>query len=688
MTSPRSSPMIGLTWDNLTPRTVDLTHDAPGIFVAGVPTLISDVHDESTNPVVVSSNSDSDELVAVGWRSELCEGKTRVVRISERVIEFATSLTFSSTCKPNDIGWLVEATVVNPRWLDHQYRMQPATGTLLIDAWTPLLVKGQTGSTPSHFQLVGSTFFPAVTLNSQSIGNASKLSATIWLDHHHTHPRFSFTGERFWNWHNQYTFEAGQTLGANFRVVLDRDERPSVVCGRFPDRKQAMISITDHADHDTCRKVSALFFGSSIESEQQTQPQGFAGLRLPFTKTVFTKTDDTNGAGLHNPEYVEICDRAHAAGLEIGPHGIHETVEPPLAEFAELIEPFKRYSPNTWIDHGRSFHCNYRLSGWNADHEYNLEQVLGPLGIDCVWAGFDFGLAVPNRCLNQLQMRNFSGSRFLRDLPRSTWRAIRSGRPWAIAHELATIVFQMMPDRAMKQYFEMHRHMESFVWGRKLKSLLPAFRELFQLALLVAQPANLREVIRQFLGPRAELAMAPVMYREHETLADANRQRWLFNTIAVHDVEDAYSPESVEQLQSEYGFHIAHTYLASMSRAHLSHALQRHPDKTGHWQLTPKFAANLKHMAQLQSRGSLWVASVGEVCEHWERLRNVSISPEGDRKWNIELSSGEQSTQIPIVIIGDDVPSDGSPVTKLRDRTHLASINLGVCKLTAKEGTS
>ena len=111
--------MIGLTWDNLTPRTVDLTHDAPGIFVAGVPTLISDVHDESTNPVVVSSNSDSDELVAVGWRSELCEGKTRVVRISERVIEFATSLTFSSTCKPDEIGWHVEATVANPRWLDH-----------------------------------------------------------------------------------------------------------------------------------------------------------------------------------------------------------------------------------------------------------------------------------------------------------------------------------------------------------------------------------------------------------------------------------------------------------------------------------------------------------------------------------------------------------------------------------------
>ena len=353
----------------------------------------------------------------------------------------------------------------------------------------------------------------------------------------------------------------------------------------FPDRttrrclwpisrtEKALISITDHADHDSCHKVSALFFGSSLPAEQESQKQGFAGLELPFTKTVFTKTDAPDGAGLHNPDYIAICNRACAAGIELGPHGIHETVEPPLSEFAGLIEPFKAYSPRTWIDHGRSFHCNYRLSGWDPKHPYNLDQILGPLGIHCIWAGFDFGLAVPNRSLNQLQMKNFSGSRYLRDLPRSAWRAIRAGRPWAIAHEIATIVFQMMPDGAMKQYFEMHRHIESFVWGRKLSSLPPAFREMIQLTMLVAKPSNLREVFRQFFGPRAELLMAPVMYPEHETLADPVRQRWLFNTIAVHDVEDAYSPRCVQQLEHEYGFHIAHTYLTSMSRAHLSHAL-------------------------------------------------------------------------------------------------------------------
>ncbi len=684
MTSPRPSPMIGLTWDNLTPRVIDCTHGGSGIFVGAIPSFVSDTRDQSANAIVVSSDSDPDDVAEVAWQAEPCQGQTRVARISKNVFEFATSLAFTSAMTPTEIGWHVEATIANPRWLDHQYRMQAAKGSQLIDAWTPLLVKGRTRTTLDHFQMVGRNFFPAVELNSSTLGQSSNLSATIWLDHHHTHPRFSFTGERFWNWHNEYTFEAGQTLDATIYVMLNHSERPSVVCGRFPDRKQAMISITDHADHDTCNKVSALFFGSSIESEQRTQPQGFAGLGLPFTKTVFTKTDDANGAGLHNPHYVEICDRAHAAGLEIGPHGIHETVEPPLSEFAELIEPFKRYSPNTWIDHGRSFHCNYRLSGWNAEHEYNLEQILSPLEIDCIWAGFDFGLAVPNRCLNQLRMANFSGIRFLSDLPRSTWRAIRSGRPWAIAHELATIVFQMMPDRAMKQYFEMHRHMESFVWGRKFKSLPPAFRELFQLAVLLAKPANLREVIRQTFGPRAELAMAPVMYREHETLSDPDRQRWLFNTIAVHDVEDAYSPEAVEQLQSEYGFHIAHTYLASMSRAHLSHALERHPEKPGHWRLTPKFAANLKHMAQLQSNGSLWVASIGEVCEFWERLRTVSISPEGDGKWNIELPSSDQASPIPIVIIGDDYAADHSNTSKLRNGVTLTAVNPGVLDLTGQ----
>ncbi|MCA9213284.1 MAG: hypothetical protein KDB27_09480, partial [Planctomycetales bacterium] len=393
-------------------------------------------------------------------------------------------------------------------------------------------------------------------------------------------------------------------------------------------------------------------------------------------KTVFTKTDDPDGAGLHNPEYVEICERAHAAGIEIGPHGIHETVEPPLEEFSRLIEPFKRFEPNTWIDHGRSFHCNYRLSGWDPRHEYNLEQVLGPLGIDCVWAGFDFGLAVPNRCLNQLAMHHFCGARFMRDLPRSAWRAICAKRPWAIPHEIAAIIFQMMPDRAMKQYFEMHRHIERFVWGRKLSAIPPALRETLQLLALITKPTNLREVIRQLAGPRAELAMAPVMYKEHETLNRRERQRWLFNTIAVHDVEDVYDRKALVQLQNEYGFHIAHTYLASMSRAHLSHALRRHPQHRDHWQLTPRFADNLRNMADLMRGGTLWVASMGEVCDYWSKLREVSISPTAGAEWKIKTAV---DFNVPLVVIeAQDAPKDA---VKLNSTAHLMDAATGTLRL-------
>jgi hypothetical protein len=147
--------------------------------------------------------------------------------------------------------------------------------------------------------------------------------------------------------------------------------------------------------------------------------------------------------------------------------------------------------------------------------------------------------------------------------------------------------------------------------------------------------------------------MAPAMYREHESVRRVNGQsRWLFNTIAVHDVEDAYSKPVVQRLLDDYGFHFAHTYLASMSRAHLSHALERHPSRPQHWRLTPRFSDNLANMSRLQSDGQLWVASIGEVCAFWQQLREVSILPEGNGVWRID--SGANELSVPFVVVGGE----------------------------------
>ena len=50
--------------------------------------------------------------------------------------------------------------------------------------------------------------------------------------------------------------------------------------------------------------------------------------------------------------------------------------------------------------------------------------------------------------------------------------------------------------------------------------------------------------------------------------------RWLFNTVAVHDVAKAYSGPVIDRLLDDYGVHLSHTYLTSISRAHVSHAIR------------------------------------------------------------------------------------------------------------------
>ena len=112
---------------------------------------------------------------------------------------------------------------------------------------------------------------------------------------------------------------------------------------------------------------------------------------------------------------------------------------------------------------------------------------------------------------------------------------------------------------------------------------------------------------------------------------------------------------AVDQLIADYGLHVAHTYLTSTSRAHLSHAVVKNRE-TRQWQLSKKFAQNLRYMAQLRDEGELWVASIGEVCQFWEQVRTVSIRPEGFGEWTIS-KTGEGAFSQPIAIIGSESTS-------------------------------
>lgn len=651
---PRSTRAVGVTADPSGQLNCARDPDTESLVLAasGLPQIDADsgrTHPQCLNSACVGESAD------VVWSHESFEGRTSVQRINETTFEFRCQMETLQTCEIKRIGWSIKMPARTASVIDSRYRWEVCgSKPKLVDAWTPLAIKAKLAGEGAiqYAQIVAVNRLPASHVRL----HRGTLEWSAWLDHEAAHPRFTFVGPLERNWHNTYQYRPGEVIDFSFRVMLTERPVPFMVPGRYPGRRRGLVCITDHADHDTCERFAALMFGSSHPSEyrQQGVRDGFAGLGLPFTKSVFSQTNEPDGAGLHNPRFAKLCDEAHECGIELGPHGVHRTRDPDPSEYPGLMKPFEKYGALTWIDHGRSFQCNYGRSGWDPSHTHNLHQMLDQLKLRFLWGRLDFGQAVPNRVLDQLRIDQFSGWNYLRDLPRTAYRAIRDRRPWAFVHELATLLFQLIPDQAIGQYFRMQGSIQSVLWRGKLSAVIPAVRDAMKLAAQILTPHNLRQIYRQAFGAREELRFAPTCFREHGSRHRAPA-RWLFNTVAVHDVEDAFDNAAIQRLLEDYGTHLSHTYLASVSRAHLSHALERHPKDREHWRLTPRFANNLRQMAREKEAGRLWFASFGEVGSFWEQLWHVTVVPEAPGVWTVKRHL-DKSASVRITMKEIDLP--------------------------------
>ncbi|MDG2380769.1 MAG: hypothetical protein P8N76_03770 [Pirellulaceae bacterium] len=542
--------------------------------------------------------------------------------------------------------------------LSNDYRFDTLGKTQLNGALTPVALQAAVG--PYHLSLVGSGPLPA---HRWEVGEtANRLAIEFWLDHQFAHPRFSFEGPDYRNWHNPYDLQVGQQLEFSFYLCVSRTPVPIVVPGRYPQRNRAVFSITDHADHDSCERVNALWHGHSRPSSRNPTA-GFIGRKLPFTKSVFPATPKSDGPGLHNPDFVRVCRDGHAGGIEICPHGVHSSVQPRVNELEALLSPFDEFKPRTWIDHGNRFLSNYGRRGWDPSDEYSLHPWLDRLGIRYIWGRLDFGHALPQGQLDQLETQQFCGSAYIRDLPSNTRRALAAKRPWAVLHGMSVLAYQLIPEKTMLQFFLAQRKIQR-VMSADLAAVPGAFWQSTKMAAALALPPGVSDLLRHVGGVREEISMIPIFYPEHHSLslgsgtlgsqAAGDNPRWLFNTLAIHDVEKAYAPEAIDRLIRSYGIHFSHTYLTSISRAHLSHAITAESD--GHWRLTDKFADNLQQLANRRDEGQIWVASMAEIGDFWAATRKLRISPTDDNGWQFSYPTASSlPIDLQLVVLGEQV---------------------------------
>lgn len=586
------------------------------------------------------------------WQHDGLRGSLRLESRCDGAITICCEAITERLVTMPPIAWRWRFPIEDANVLSHGYRWQPLQESQVEGRLTPLAMTGQRRL--GRLTVVAGKALPAFAAARLS---HSGVELTVWLDHPLAHPRFTFDGPQFRNWHNEYRFESGRRVSAVLHLLSSDRPWPLVLPGRYPAGYRGVFSITDHADHDSCPKLAALWYGSSRRTGQPAgtaRPDGFVGLKLPMTKSVFTATPEPDGPGLHHAPFAELCRAGYRAGVEICPHGIHSTNQPQVSEIPALLEPFREFEPKTWIDHGNRFLSNYGRRGWNPDDEFSLLPWLDDLGIRYVWGRIDFGHALPGGKLNQLAVERFRGLQYLGDLPQSVWRAMRTRRPWAALHGLSCLAFQLLPEPTMLQYFRAQRAIQR-VMRADVTAIPTATWNSLRMAGALAVPPGAQDVWRHLKATREEVSLAPIFFPEHQAVRQGNHDRWLFNTVAVHDVAQAYAPAAIDTLIDEYGVHLSHTYLTSISRAHLSHAVE--PDGGGEWRLTQSFSANLRHLADRRDAGQLWVASMAEIGDFWSALSDVRIDPVEFGVWKIRRPPEGSNTPLAMQWV-TDAPSN------------------------------
>ena len=577
------------------------------------------------------------------YASNAFHGNVCVRQISPRLIEASCTWICKQLFCPLEIVWEGTAQLAEACVLSNDYRFDSLKDRQFNAALTPVALRATTGT---HFiSIVGSCSLPAHAWHAAG----SQIRMQFWLDHHLAHPRFTFEGTQYRNWNNRYELHPGQQRQFVFYLSASQTPQPIVVPGRYPKQNRAVFSITDHADHDSCERVNAIWYGSSRQNTNG--PAGFIGLRLPFTKSVFPATTEADGPGLHNEKFAAVCRAGHEAGIEICPHGVHSSLQPQVDELESLLSRFDEFRPRTWIDHGNRFLSNYGRRGWDPSDEYSLHPWLDRLGIRYVWGRLDFGHALPRGQLDQLQIERFCGSSYIRDLPSNTKRAIAAKRPWAMLHGMSVLAYQLIPEKTMLQFFLAQRRIQR-VMNADLRAVPGAAWQSGKMAAALMLPPGLNDLLRHLGGVRQEISMIPLFYPEHHSVSLGQAKRWLFNTLAIHDVEKAYAPQALDRLVESYGIHFSHTYLTSISRAHLSHAITR--DSDGHWHLTQGFDHHLRDLARRRDEGQLWIASMGDVGDFWTGLHQVQLSPDGDDGWRFAYANSAASAiDLQIAVLGD-----------------------------------
>jgi hypothetical protein len=443
----------------------------------------------------------------------------------------------------------------------------------------------------------------------------NQLHLEVLLDAATLHPRWQFT-ERGMESTATPVLSPGEriTISLVLTVLRGSHERPPFLASRFPGGTEAAFVLTDHCDFD-----DTAFLRRFLHGDQESH--GWMGRGLRMTKGVFMHTssppDRKPIPTLQDPEYVKMIEELYHDGSEIAPHAFSEVGTLAPAEFHDAVRKFsRRWTPATWIDHGKSIAYCYTMGG-GANPGFDLLRTLRNHAFTTLWSYHD--TPVPG-CAGLNMLQRPAGT--LLPLARQSMQHIIRAEGLIGLHYVRTIVgrvFTGRRGRAMMQSISAVREMainlreagsdKRQVIRRAWKRVAGSFSMNVRRSDAGAETGTTRKDRMESVGVVYPERGAPLHQVKEEDLL-------LFTTMEAVHTRDMYSPGALDRLVHERGLHIGHSYLLNR----LPYIAGIFEKKTG--RLTHSWNQFVDSLASLVRAGRLWNPTAGGLAG-WIRDREL-----------------------------------------------------------------
>jgi|WetSurSiteA1Bulk_404760.scaffolds.fasta_scaffold03181_3 hypothetical protein len=454
------------------------------------------------------------------------------------------------------------------------------------------------------------------------------INLDFFLDHPHIYIPYQKNGGGKWINQSSSDYSPGSERENSFSVYFGDLPNTTPRLMLVPGGYIAGYVFTEHADGGNLRTHRAAYFGAENISDLNKATGGFAGHRIPVTKSVFLvdSTEAISGSpDIKDPDKLQFLDflnQLYASGLyDICLH----TPEDYNSNRESLIECVKfmkeKFDTKTWIDHGmyngtanrESFVCD----GLKSGSEYFAADL---------WEKYD---------------------------TRYFWNPSSE----LIGNSLISPSKSLKEGKFFKAYVDLWKHYFSPEELKEMKF-----------------PAALKELLRRHynkgelnsLLPDKGSAYPTPLYWQHPTRTG---QFYSWTTDYVKDYgrlttgksEKQFYNEQIQlnQLLTNWGIFINHGYYVRNREEHNIFS-----EEDGKIFINPYFDKILGLMAGMRDDGDLFITTIRNLLDYWILIENVSFEYMSDGRINVLNLNNEDikglslAVQAETVLVDDEIPKN------------------------------